>query len=569
MSIFDTRHDQVFPTLSATQLQSSKRFASGQARLFAPGELIWDVGDRHVPVWLILDGSIVVTRRDGRGIEQRLAVETAGQFSGEVSQLTQRLALVRGCAGPSGAYALPYDAAHLRALVIGSAEVGELIMRAFILRRVGLIEAGGSGCILVGRRDAPALVRLQGFLTRNSYPVTVLDATHDGEGLDLVERLGLDPDDLPIMVCPDGAVLKQPSDSEAATALGITPELDPQCLYDVLVVGAGPAGLATAVYAASEGLSVIVIDQRAVGGQAGASARIENYLGFPTGISGRALAGRAANQAQKFGAIIALPLEASRLDANGVTDNPPRFRTELTDKTILSSRTVVIASGAQYRRPHIERLADFEGAGVSYWASPIEAKLCEGKNVALMGAGNSAGQAVVYLASVVRRLHMVVRGRSLEGSMSKYLIDRISVLPNVEIHLEAEVSDLEGDMTLGLTGAVLRKNRQATFKSLPVSHVFLFIGADPRTAWLRDAVLLDDKGFVVTGDRTPADLSHGNQGRFPLETSVRGVFAIGDVRSGSTKRVAAAVGEGAAVVAQIQSHFLAWRKKLEPAATMP
>jgi thioredoxin reductase (NADPH) len=554
MALIDTRRHQMYPVLSAAQIAVANRFASGEPRRFAPGELMFDVGERHAPSWLVLEGSIAVSRSDGRRQELPIAVEGPGQFSGEVSQLAGRPSLAAGRAGPEGATAVPFDAAHMRALVIGSAELGEIVMRAFILRRVGLIEAGGAGSVLIGRPNAPELVRLQGFLTRNGYPVTVLDASDGGEGRDLVERLGVRADELPLMLCPNGTVLKRPSDVDAAACLGITPELDPEKIYDVAVVGAGPAGLATAVYAASEGLSVLVLDQRAIGGQAGASARIENYLGFPTGISGQALAGRALNQAQKFGAEIALPLEVARL----VCDQSERscglgLRLDLAGGSAVRSRTVVIASGARYRRPDIANLATFEGAGISYWASPVEAKLCGGEEVALVGAGNSAGQAVVYLASKVKRLHLVVRGAGLEASMSKYLIDRIATLPNVELHTRTEVANLEGDSVQGLTGVIFRNRVSSDEHRRALRHLFLFIGADPNTAWLKDCVDCDARGFVLTGGPRAIDGADATRPALPLETSLPGVFAIGDVRAGSTKRVAAAVGEGAAVVAQIHS----------------
>jgi len=442
----------------------------------------------------------------------------------------------------------------VRALVVGSAELGEMIMRAFILRRVGLIQDGGVGPVLVGRPGAVDLVRLQGFLRRNTYPYTVLDASADEEGRAVVQRLGVQPEELPLMICPNGTVLKRPTDAEAAICLGITPELDPQTLYDVAVVGAGPAGLATAVYAASEGLSVLVLDQGAFGGQAGASARIENYLGFPTGISGMALAGRAFNQALKFGAEVAIPLEVARLECGGPARRPgDPLRLQLTDGSSVRARAVVIASGARYRRPDIPNLADFEGASVSYWASPVEAKLCEGEEVALIGGGNSAGQAVVFLAPKVQRLHLVVRGNGLEASMSRYLIDRIQALPNVDLHVGKEVVALEGNRADGLTAAVFRQRAGGATHAFPLRHLFLFIGADPNAAWLSDHVAVDAKGFVLTGLACPHAASAAGRPVLPLETSVPGVFAIGDVRAGSTKRVAAAVGEGAAVVAQIHT----------------
>ncbi len=554
MSVIKTRGHQLFPVLDAVQIDTAKRFASEPLREFAPGKMVYDVAERHVPVWLVLKGSIDVVRRDGLNHEAPITSLGPGQFSGEVSQLAGAATLASARAGPEGCSALPFDAAHVRALMIGSAEVGEIMMRAFILRRVGLIEEGGVGSVLVGTPGTPELVRLQGFLGRNGYPYTVLDASDDAEGRAIVERAGILPEELPLMICPNGTVLKRPTDAEAGIILGITPELDPNTVFDVAVVGAGPAGLAAAVYGASEGLSVLVLDQRAFGGQAGASARIENYLGFPTGISGMALAGRAFNQALKFGAEIAIPLEVARLDC-GTPDQKggEPTRLELTNGSAVRARTVVVATGARYRRPPIPNLSTFEGRGISYWASPVEAKLCEGEEVALVGGGNSAGQAVVFLAPKVRRLHLVVRGSGLEASMSRYLIDRIAALPNVELHTGTEVVALEGDEVTGLTAAVFRERATGATHTCPLRQLFLFIGADPNTSWLNRCVALDNKGFVVTGANSTAEASDGRRSVLPLETNRPGIFAIGDVRAGSTKRVASAVGEGAAVVAQIHS----------------
>ena len=543
MTETDTRHAQRFPVLEPAAVETARRFVSNPPRRFEPGQIVFALGEMGSPVWLVLEGSIAVVRRDGLGHEQEIVTHRPGQFSGEVSQLAGRASLAEGRAGADGCTAAPLDAAHLRALMIGSAEVGEVIMRALILRRVGLIEGGAAGSIMVGRPEDPNLLRLQGFLTRNGYPNTLLDADSDAEGRAIVERLGVAPDELPLMICPNGTVLKRPTETEAALCLGMTPELDPAKVYDVAVVGAGPAGLATAVYAASEGLSVLVLDQRAIGGQAGASSRIENYLGFPTGISGQALAGRAYNQALKFGAELAIPLEVARLDcaADG-PGTPPRL--ELSNGQIVQARTVVVASGARYRRPDIENLAPFEGSGVSYWASPVEAKLCAGEEVALVGGGNSAGQAVVFLASKVKALNLVVRGAGLEASMSRYLIDRIAALPNVRIHTHTEITALEGDHDSGLVGAVFRDRRSGETHVRPMRHLFLFVGADPNAGWLKGCVSLDDKGFVKTGGSS-----------LTLQTDRPGIFAIGDVRAGSTKRVAAAVGEGAAVVSQIHQYL--------------
>ncbi len=548
MTLIETRGHQMFPVLDAGQIETAKRFASGPARNFAPGEAVFSAGERVAPAWLVLKGSMDVVRRDGLGREAAIVSHGRGQFSGEVSQLAGRESLAAASAGADGCVALPFDAAHVRALIIGSAEVGEIVMRAFILRRVGLIEGGGAGSVLVGVPGSDDVVRLQGFLGRNGYPYTVLDAT-DAEGRALVERFGVHPSELPLMVCPNGKVLKQPTDAQAGVCLGITPELDPKKVYDVAITGAGPAGLAAAVYAASEGLSVLVLDQRAFGGQAGASARIENYLGFPSGISGMALAGRAFNQALKFGAEIAIPLEVAKLDC-GEPSAKPRdpFRLQFTDGRSVQARTVVVASGARYRRPAIPNLDVFEGRGISYWASPVEAKLCEGEEVALVGGGNSAGQAVVFLAPKVRRLHLVVRGPGLEASMSRYLIDRIAALRNVVLHTGTEVAGLEGDETTGLTEVVFRERATGAPRTCPLRHLFLFIGAEPNASWLNGCLDVDSKGFVVTGANRAI-----SRPALPLETSRPGIFAIGDVRAGSTKRVAAAVGEGAAAVAQIHT----------------
>ena len=537
MSTIDAREPQMFPVLSAAQIETARRFASGPAVRFSSGETLYAIGEHGAPAWLVLEGSIEVVRRDGLSREAIITVHHAGQFSGEVNQLAGRPSIAAGRAGTDGCTALPFDPAHLRALMVGSADVGEIVMRALILRRVGLIEEGGAGTILVGVPGSPDVLRLQSFLDRSALPNLLLDVRVDEEGRALVERTGVTPADLPLVVCPSGPVLKRPSDEELAACLGIVPPIDPARLYDVAVVGAGPAGLATAVYAASEGLSVMVLDARAMGGQAGASARIENYLGFPTGISGQALAGRAFSQALKFGAEVAIPVAVEHLVCDGA-----QRTLRCSESREVSARAVVIASGARYRRPDLPNLAQFEGAGVSYWVSAVEARLCAGEEVALVGGGNSAGQAVVFLAPQVKKLHLVVR-RDLAATMSRYLIDRIAALPNVEIHVGGEVAALEGNRDMGLTDVTFRR-RDGTLLRREVRHLFLFIGADPNTGWARNCVATDAKGFVITGG--------GGQ---PLETSMPGVFAIGDARAGSTKRVAAAVGEGAAVVAQIHAMF--------------
>jgi thioredoxin reductase (NADPH) len=543
------RSAQRFPRLREAQLDIVRRFAEEAPRRFAAGEPIFQVGEHGVPSWFILQGTALLFGRDGLDEETPLHELGSGQFTGEMHALANRPSLVGATAGAAGCTALPLNASRLRALIVGSAELGELIMRAFILRRVGLLERG-VGPILIGRAGSTDLLRLQGFLTRSGYPHLVLSCASE-RGRQILDTLDLPAEDLPLLICACGRVLKRPSNEAAGAWLGITPKLKENALYDVAVIGSGPAGLATAVYAASEGLSVLVLDAEAVGGQAGASARIENYLGFPTGISGQALTGRALNQAQKFGAEVAIPLVATRLQCSGngsAVDD--RVELTLSDQGSIRARAVVVASGARYRRPPVKNLELFEGDHVHYWASPVEAKLCADEEIILVGAGNSAGQAVVFLASYIKRLTMIVRGPGLEASMSRYLIDRIKSLDNVDIRVRTELIELQGDRAGVLESATIRDNLSATTSQLPVRHVFLFVGAEPNTAWLDGCIALDEKGYVLTGVRTPDAEARMP---LPLQTSLPRVFAIGDVRSGSTKRVASAVGEGAAVVAQIHA----------------
>jgi thioredoxin reductase (NADPH) len=430
--------------------------------------------------------------------------------------------------------------------MIAEAELGERIMRALILRRILILQTGAGGPVILGRADNGDVLRLQGFLRRNGHPHQLLNPETDTSAKAVIERFHIDPGQLPIVLCPGGQVLRNPGEDELARCLGLVRPIDPDRVYDVAVVGAGPAGLATAVYATSEGLSVIVLDCRAFGGQAGASARIENYLGFPTGISGMALMARAYNQAQKFGAEMAIPDEATSLAAHEGGAGP--FTLNLKNAERVRARAVVLATGARYRRLDCSSLDAFEATCVHYWASPIEAKLCADQEVALVGAGNSAGQAVVYLASQGVKVWMLVR-RALETTMSRYLVDRIRGLPNVEVVTGARVSGLEGhdgmlDAVRWRVGAAGEETRR------PVRHLFLFIGADPSTDWLDGSgVALDAKGFVRTGEQAGV-------GGHALETTRRGVFAIGDVRASSVKRVAAAVGEGAQAVAALHA-FLA------------
>ncbi|HEY2682997.1 MAG TPA: FAD-dependent oxidoreductase [Steroidobacteraceae bacterium] len=539
------RAAQRFPTLSPAQLEVVARFSNVEPRRFAAGESLFTLGECGVPAWFLLDGSAELFGRDGLDQHTKLRNVKRGEFTGELHQLTGGPALAGATAGDAGCIAIPFDAERLRALIVGAAELGEMIMRAFILRRVSLMERG-VGPVLLGRAGSPDLLRLQTFLTRNAYPHLVIDCSSE-RGRQMIDALKLPAEDLPLLICACGRVLKKPTNEAAGVWLGITPHLKADEIYDVAVIGAGPAGLATAVYAASEGLSVLVLDGAVLGGQAGASARIENYLGFPTGISGLALTGRALNQALKFGAQVAIPLQATEIRCPSEADG--HVELSLSEQGKVHARTVVVASGARYKRLEVSDLKSFEGNTVHYWASPAEAKLCTGEEVALVGAGNSAGQAVVYLAPLVRRLTMIVRGSGLEASMSKYLIDRIKMLSNVEVIVGSEVAALAGGGLGSLEAVTVRERRSGSERAIPARQLFMFIGAEPNSSWLEGCVTLDDKGYILTGGANAA----APKERYPLQTSLPRIFAIGDVRSGSTKRVASAVGEGAAVVAQIHS----------------
>jgi thioredoxin reductase (NADPH) len=556
-SIIETRRDQIFPTLESAEIERMRRF--GKVRAYHAGEALATVGEVSPGLIIILAGHVDVTQRDQSGRRTPIVSYDPGAFMGELAQLSGRPALVDAHAqGPVEALIIPPE--QLRALLIAEAELGERIMRALILRRVAILEAGAGGPVIVGRAENGDVLRLQGFLRRNGHPYQRLDPETDADAKALIERFHVDPGQLPIVLCPDGQLLRNPSESELARCLKLVRPIDPKRVYDVVVVGAGPAGLAAAVYAGSEGLSVLVLDCRAFGGQAGASARIENYLGFPTGITGMALMARAFNQAQKFGVEMAIPDEVASLDAEDNAASQP-IVLRLANNERVSARSLVIASGARYRRLSIPDLEAFEGASVHYWASPLEARLCARQEVALVGAGNSAGQAAVYLANQAAKVWLLVRGPDLAASMSRYLVDRIAGLANVEVLTQASVTGLEGHD--GVLEAI-RWRRGASGQEVrrPIQHLFLFIGAEPNTNWLAGSgVALDGKGFVLTGADTA-------EKRRPLETSREGVFAIGDVRSGSVKRVAAAVGEGAQVVATLHA-YLAATERAPAVATSP
>jgi thioredoxin reductase (NADPH) len=562
-----SRFNQMFPILSAAEIDRVRRF--GEIRRFPAGDFLFQAGEAYPGMFVIVSGKVAVAPHDvlgktppvevfaqlvGAPVEEMMEV-VPGEVMGELGHLSGRpelSAIDARAVEEVEAILIPPEA--LRALLVAEAELGERILRALMLRRVALIEIGFGGPVIVGALRSPDVTRLSTFLGRNGIPFRVVDPDQDRDASSLVARLA--GGKLPIVVLSDGTVLENPTKQDLGRALGLVATSFRSKPYDVAIVGAGPAGLATAVYGASEGLSVLVLEAIAFGGQAGASARIENYLGFPTGVSGQALMGRAFTQAQKFGAEFSLSTEVKRVVCAPESSDPDGAHIlELADGRRVRARAVVVATGARYRRPEIPNLLEFEGRGVSYWASPAEARLCRDGDVALVGGGNSAGQAAVFLASHARSVRVLVRGTGLASTMSRYLIDRISASPNITVLCETEVVELLGTPDQGLQGVRWRNRSTGAEERLTIGHLFLFTGADPAAGWLAGCgIPLDEKGFIPTG----VDVRSTDRVPLPFETGVEGIFAVGDVRCGSVKRVGAAIGEGAAVVAQLHT-FLARR----------
>jgi thioredoxin reductase (NADPH) len=539
------RGPQMFPVLTPEEVERLRRF--GEVVVYPKGTYLSRTGEVGPGFRIFLSGETEITQLDGDGGSTHIVTHGPGSFMGEIAQLSGRPSLVDAVALTDvEAIVVPPD--RLRALLVGEASLGERIMRALILRRVALIEAGSGGPVIVGPNEDAGVLRLVDFLRRNGHPYQLLDPETDENARVLIERFNIEPEQIPVVLGPKGQLLHNPSEDLLARTIGLVGSIDESRLYDVVVVGAGPAGLAAAVYAGSEGLSVLAVDCRSFGGQAGASSRIENYFGFPTGISGMALTGRAYTQAQKFGVEFAIPDEVVELKCGS---HP--CRVTLRSGETVSTRTVVIATGASYRRLDVPGIEEFDGSSVHYWASPMEAGLSKENEVALVGGGNSAGQAVVYLAEFARRVTLIVR-RPLEETMSQYLIERISGLPNVEVVTGAEVSALAGSG--GRLSAVSWRDRKTGKETKrEIRELFLFIGADPNTKWLENSdIKLDPRGFVHTGEDAGA-------ARHMLETSHPAVFAIGDVRSGSVKRVASSVGDGAQVVAALHAVLAELRKQ--------
>jgi thioredoxin reductase (NADPH) len=532
---------QIFPKMSDAQLLRIARY--GERRRFAAGEILFDQGTSALGIHVVLSGAVEIVR-PGLAGDEPITVQHAGEFTGEANVLAGRRALVRAKM-VEGGDVLVIGAQGLRRLIQEEDELSEVLMRAFILRRVALIARGSGDATLIGSAHSAGTLRLQEFFTRNGHPYTFVDVDRDADVQALLDRFRVGVGDVPVVICRGDVVLKNPSNEAVADCFGLNAAIDMGRVRDVVVVGAGPGGLAAAVYAASEGLDVLILETSAPGGQAGTSSKIENYLGFPTGISGQALAGRALAQAEKFGAELAVASMVERLSCDGANG----YEIKTSNGTTLRGRAIIVASGVQYRRLALENLARYEGAGVYYAATSTEARLCGGKEVVVVGGANSAGQAAVFLAAQARHVHMLIRGTGLVDTMSRYLIRRIEETSNITLHAHTELVALEGDNCL--RGVTWRGPRGT--ENHPIGHVFLMIGAQPNTAWLGECVALDGKGFVKTGTELTADELSRTQwpvARAPLlfETSRHRVFAVGDVRSGSVKRVASAVGEGSVCV---------------------
>jgi thioredoxin reductase (NADPH) len=548
-TLYESRREQMFPKLTAHQI--ARLELHGRKIRTTAGQVLSEAGASHRDLYVVLSGSLEILRPGMQG-DVPITIEVPGDFTGEMSTLRGLGGFTRVRVAEAGEI-LAISESQLRTVVQTDSEIMEIFMRAFILRRMGLIAAEqGGDVILVGSTNSSGTLRLVQFLTRNTYPFMLKDIDTDGDAKECLAHFNLSSGDLPVVVCRGQVVLKNPSNAEVAACLGMNPQFDATRIRDVVIIGAGPSGLAAAVYAASEGLDVLVIETVAPGGQAGSSSRIENYLGFPTGISGLALAGRALVQAQKFGADVAIATSALRLSCDHVP-----FQIGLSDGQTVRSRTVIIASGAEYRKLALDNLTDYLGLGVYYAATAVERKLCgDDDEVIVVGGGNSAGQASVFLASNGRRVNLVVRADGLAASMSRYLIRRIEETPNIKLHTNTEVTALAGKGRLETV--TWRTGANGKPQTHAIRHLFLMTGAVPNTEWLQGCVALDDKGFVRTGPDLHIAGSNTQSGapdgwplsRPPLhlETTIPGIFAVGDVRCGSAKRVAAAVGEGSVCV---------------------
>jgi thioredoxin reductase (NADPH) len=542
---------QAFPTLTPAQIDRIRPL--GRVRSVQSGEILFEPSGETIPFYVVLSGELTIlqTTLDG---ERNIATHPPGEFSGEISMISGQRSLVRGLVTQPGDF-LELDNDAMRVLVARDAELSEILLRAFILRRVALIKQGFGNLVLLGSRHSAQTLQLREFLTRNAHPYTYMDLDTDAGAQAILDRFDVKPSEVPVIICNAGNLLRNPSVQGLAKCLGLNSTIDATHIRDLVIVGAGPAGLAAAVYAASEGLDVVMVEPLAPGGQAGSSSKIENYLGFPTGVSGQELAARATTQAQKFGANMMIARTIVQLDC----DNHP-YRVILDGGEAMSTRSIVIATGAQYKKPDLPNLARFEGDGIYYGATYIESQLCGDEEVIVVGGGNSAGQAAVYLSQTARKVHLLVRSGELSSTMSRYLIQRLVENPRIELHFRTEIVALEGDNRL--EQVKWQDKRTGEISAHPIQHIFLMTGASPRTDWLRGCVALDAKGFILTGRDLELLDGNGNGQRWPLnrspqmlETSLPSVFAVGDVRSGNVKRVASAVGEGAIAVHMVHRNL--------------
>jgi thioredoxin reductase (NADPH) len=535
----------MFPALSEAQIARLARV--GVEKNLEAGELLFDQGQANVPMYVVLEGEIEVVHPRGT-VEEPVTVHERGEFTGEMSMLTDRKTLVRGRAR-SATRVLRVMPAELHRLVQADAELSELFIRAFILRRMGLLAGDYGDAVVVGSQFSAATLRVQGFLTRNSHPYHYMDVDQDPNVQGVLDTFHVTVADVPVLICRGERVLKNPTNAEVADCLGFNDGIEPKTVHDLIVCGGGPGGLAAAVYAASEGLDVLVLEENAPGGQAGTSSKIENYLGFPTGISGQALAARALTQAEKFGAKLAIAQKATRLRCDKVP-----FEIEIAGREPAHAKAVIVATGVEYRKLELPNLERFEGVGVYYGATNIEAQRCQAEDVIVIGGGNSAGQAATFLARSSRRVFMLVRGAKLAASMSRYLIQRIEETPNIELHLRTSIVALDGGDYLERVTWVDEASGDPSTRQ--VRHIFSMAGAVPNTGWLNGCLALDAKGFVLTGPGLTADHLKRASWALPraphlFETSQPGVFAVGDVRAESVKRVASAVGEGSVCVQMV------------------
>jgi thioredoxin reductase (NADPH) len=532
---------QIFPVLTAEQIARARN--AGTIRKVQPGDILFRPGDTGIPFFVLLSGRMEIVQPGIQG-ERLITPHAPGEFTGELSMISGQRCLVLGRVTEAGDFLeIPPD--HVRSLIARDAELSEVLMRAFILRRLALITNNLGNVIVMGSRHSAGTLRLREFLGRNGYPNTYVDLDTDKGSQELLDRFSVKLDEIPVVICDGGTVLRNPSTRELADCLGLNASVNGSEVRDVIIVGAGPAGLGAAVYAASEGLDSLLIETEAPGGQAGSSSKIENYLGFPTGLSGQELATRALHQAQKFGARMMVARSVVKLDC---ARHP--YKLILDDGSALSARAIVIATGAQYNRPAIPNLKNFEGLGIYYGATYMESQLCQGEDIIVVGGGNSAGQAAVFLSQSAGKVHMLVRSGNLAETMSRYLIQRITQNPGIELHYNTEIVSLEGEDHLERVGWTDKITDETSTHA--IRHVFIMTGASPRTEWLRGCLALDDKGFILTGRDIDAAMRSDRTVTWPLtrapqmlETNLPGVFAVGDVRAGNVKRVASAVGEGA------------------------